>query len=153
MALRYAVELSEWYYENRFKIRHFLTPIARQVLSCQFNHLLALFNRPSLWIATRHVRIDQSGNRPSISTLFRPSAMILYGARHGGRYVGLFKHSFELCIKAVVRVCRYSRLTGCVVDSYGCWEMVLENGWKHLELNGTGSSLIQRFSTWASGQR
>jgi len=64
--------------------------------------------------------------------------------------VGLFKHPLELCITAAVRIRRYSKLTGRYEDINDCWKIILDGGWKHLQLSGSGSTSVQQFSTWST---
>jgi len=148
VALRHAMKLHEWYEKFRPTISRLTNPLTHEMLSYHFNHLLAIFYRPSLWILT-NIRSEYSLERIApIATLFRPTTMVLHRSMYGGLYVGLFKHPFELSITLSVRIRRYFTMKGHRVDIKDYWNMILNGNWKHLKLNENGSISLKQFSDW-----
>jgi hypothetical protein len=141
-------ELDRWYSQYYCPLLDDLAVSERQILSHTFNHLLALFYRPSIWIATAPEEDTSSDMRPSIEVLLRPFLMVLIGIKNGSEYVALHvrisKHSIELTINAFARIRRLLRHVICRYPEHlaSCKELVRIafeiipslSEWNHLKL-------------------
>jgi hypothetical protein len=145
LALGYAKKLREWYNNDLSqKCRKSLSKTALAVLSHHFNHFVALYLRPSLWLATGDTGKRNSTNGHSVSLLFRSSAMIIdRSINGGGPWVRLFKQPFESAIRAKIKVDRYSRWTASIVDKLQNGEDLLKSPPTYLTLRREAISLLE----------